>query len=639
MADDAHREATMYAEALAAGRARDYARAVELLTRLVGASDRFPQALLYLGRSYHALGEYARAAQALTFYLRGRPESVAGRFFLGRAYLGLEQYTQAARQLRRALEAQPRFAAAHGLLGIVYLRVHRPDKAIWCFARALEIDPQNKRLQVGYLNAALVLAIRLFYRGELVDCARLFSEVLEQRPGSILPHLYLASVYRDLGRENMALFHTEAALRLSPEDPFLHLQKGLILLAQGQRGLAAQELQVGSALLKSALSPGVSPEQVLRFMILNLLQQHRYRETIFYATRLLRAAYNDPALHVVVAEAYHQLGELAKAKNHYQRAIEQDGKALAPRYGLLSVLWQRGEFKELLGEAARVLQRDASDSTGLYFQSLALSRTGAPIEHALRELQAQVRARGPDPLVMSELGATYLRAGMPEQAEGWLQRVLKLSKDDAQSLLWLSQAYEAMGQGKRQARAMKQYLSLRPTDRDTRRALARLLLTMESFAEAAEELALLLPLQPRSRKLKSALALCYRRTGRYAEALVLLKDLLTASPTAEEHLKAAIYCLDRMGARGVAMQVLEGFLKQHGDRLSLRLMLGVLRYQEGDLERAAATFRAAVSQWPKDWRANRNLGMVYRRMGNREYAEKYLAKAAELQPAAERAGS
>ena len=633
MADDTHREDELYREALAAGRARNYARAVEILTRLVGSSDRFPEALLYLGRSYHALGEHARAAQALSFYLRGRPDSVAGRFFLGRAYLALGQYPQAARQLRGALEAQPRFAAAHGLLGIVYLRERRPDKAIWSFARSLEIDPQNKRLQVGYLNAALVLAIRLFYRGNLVDSARLFSEVLEQRPGSILPHLYLASIYRDLGRENMALFHTDAAVRLSPEDPFLHLQKGLILLAQGQRGPAAAELQVGSTLLKTAVSPGTSADQVLRFMILNLLRERRFREAIFYATRLLRAAYNDPALHVVVAEAYRQLGDLAKSKNHYRRAIEQDGKALEPRYGLLAVLWERGEFRELMTEASRVLQRDTADSTARYFQSLALSRTGAPIETVLRELQGQVRARGPDPVLMAELGSVYLRGGMPDLAEGWLRRVLKLSKGDARTLLRLSEAYEAMGQPKRQARTMKEYLALRPTDGKARSRLARLLLTLESFSEAAEELARLLPLQPRSSKLKSALALCYRRTGKYAEALVLLKDLLTGSPADEDYLKAAVYCLDRMGARGVAVKVLDGFLKQHGERLSLRLMLGVLWYQDGDFERAASAFRAAVSQWPTDWRANRNLGMVYRRMGNGEFAEKYLAKAAKLQAA------
>ena len=117
------------------------------------------------------------------------------------------------------MEQDPRFSPAYGLLGLACLKARRPDKAIWWFAKALEIDPQNKRLQVGYLNTALVLAIRLFFRGELVDAARLFTEVLEQRRASILPHLYLASIYRELGKGSLALYHLDAASRISPAGP------------------------------------------------------------------------------------------------------------------------------------------------------------------------------------------------------------------------------------------------------------------------------------------------------------------------------------------------------------------------------------------------------------------------------------
>jgi len=82
------------------------------------------------------------------------------------------------------------------------------------------------------------------------------------------------------------------------------------------------------------------------------------------------------------------------------------------------------------------------------------------------------------------------------------------------------------------------------------------------------------------------------------------------------------------------VRALESFMKQHGESLSLILMLGVLQFQESLLEKAAATFRAAVSIAPRDWRANRNLGMVYRKMGNDLFAEKFLQKARDLESAA-----
>ena len=100
-----------------------------------------------------------------------------------------------------------------------------------------------------------------------------------------------------------------------------------------------------------------------------------------------------------------------------------------------------------------------------------------------------------------------------------------------------------------------------------------------------------------------------------------------------DHVKAAVYCLDHMGARLVALKVLASFMGEHGDSLSLLLMRGVMQYQESTFENAAETFRAAVSLSPTDWRANRNLGMVYRRMGNELFAEKFLEKAREYEAA------
>jgi tetratricopeptide (TPR) repeat protein len=623
----------LLSEALAAGRKRDYPRAIELLTQIVGGTNSFPQASLYLGRAYHAVGDYARAAQVLHYFLKGRPDSLPGRFFLGRAYLALGQHAEAIRHLKKAVEKDPGFSPAYGLLGLACVKASRPDKAIWWFAKALEIDPQNKRLQVGYLNTALILAIRLFYRGDYTDAARLFTEVLEQRRESILPHLYLASIYRELGKDGMALYHVDAAAAISPRDPILHLQKAHLLLSQGDQAAAAKEIEIAKQLLNTAESPRSSPEDVLRYISINLFRQKRYRESIYYGTKLLRGSYDDPPLHALVAEAYRNLGELLKAKNHYVRAIEKDRASLELRYGLLAVLWERHEFNELLSEAARILQKNREDGTARYFHSLALARTNAAVEQVLSELQQQVKTRGPDPVLMAELAAAYVRAGLPDLAEGWYERVLKLDPDDSDHLRALAAVYAGQGKTRPQGQLMERYLVLHPDDRPARRELVRLLLAQESFSAAAEHLSTLLPFEPGNAKLKATLALCYRRTKRYAEALVLLRDLMSASPDSEELMKAAVYCLDKMGARAVAVKALESFMKQHREALSLVLMLGVLQFQSGSMEKAATTFRHAVSIAPKDWRANRNLGMVYRRMGSEEFAEKFLARAAECRAA------
>ncbi len=102
--------ASLYAEAIEAGHRRDYRRAADLFARLAGATDEFPLALLYLGRSCHALGEYGRAIRALAAFVRKRPGSAAGRLFLGRAYLAVGDFEAAIRELTAAARVRPDLA-------------------------------------------------------------------------------------------------------------------------------------------------------------------------------------------------------------------------------------------------------------------------------------------------------------------------------------------------------------------------------------------------------------------------------------------------------------------------------------------------------------------------------------------------
>ncbi len=157
--------ASLYAEAIAAGRRRDYRQAADLFARVAGATDRFPLALLYLGRSRHALGEHGPAVRALSAFVRQRPASAAGRLFLGRAHLAVGDAEAAVRELAEAVRLRPDLAPAQGLLGLACLRARRFDEALAAFAAARRLAPDDARLETGYLNTALVAAVRAFSRG------------------------------------------------------------------------------------------------------------------------------------------------------------------------------------------------------------------------------------------------------------------------------------------------------------------------------------------------------------------------------------------------------------------------------------------------------------------------------------------
>lgn len=629
---------SLYAEAIAAGRRRDYRRAADLFARVAGATDRFPLALLYLGRSRHALAEHGPAIRALSSFVRRRPGSAAGRLFLGRAHLAVGDATAAVRELAEAVRIRPDLAPAQGLLGLACLRARRFDEALAAFAAARRLAPDDKRLEIGYLNTALVAAVRAFGRGRLVDAARLFSEVLDRRGSFLLPHVYLARIFRELGKDTMALFHLDAACELSPGDPALQLQRAMVLLAMGREKDALEALKVGSYFLKAGENAGRTPAEVQRFLAVELFQKGRWRDAVFHATRLLRADGRDPMLHALVAEAYRALGDLEKARNHYLRALEADREALAPRYGLCAVLWEQGRHADLVVEARKVLRRDPADATARYFESLALARTAPSDPSTLTALQQLIRQRGADPAVMTALGHSYEAVGLSDLAEGWFTRTLRVAPEDLVALRGLGRLYAQAGRSADLGGVYRRLLEAKPDDRKARRGLVHSLLDLGKWDEAAGEIERLLAGGGAPGRLRTTLVHCYRRAGRHADALLVLKELLVERPDAEELVRAALFCLDRLGARGNALRLAARFQKDHGERHDLTLMSGVLWFREGKLEQAAAAFRAAIALAPKDWRAYRNLGMVYRKTGVKEFAEKFLAQGRRLKKAAAASG-
>ena len=223
----------LFEEALAAGRGRDYGRAIELLQAVLVQTDQMPAALLYLGRAYHASGDLNRAVQALQYFLKLQPGSAEGHFFLGRAYFALGLLGRASQHLDKSTSLDGSFVPALGLLGLTLLKRGRPQAAISVFEQALSLEPDNQRVFTGYLNSLLTQAIRLFHKRHYQEARDNLLFIRKYRPDSLVAHLYLASIYRELGETDLSLFHFEEAAHLAPKDPVLHLQKAVLLLQRG----------------------------------------------------------------------------------------------------------------------------------------------------------------------------------------------------------------------------------------------------------------------------------------------------------------------------------------------------------------------------------------------------------------------
>ena len=617
-------------DAIRAGEKRNYHEAVKLLNRIVGETDEFPQALLYLGRSYHALGEYEQAVTIFKHFINREPDAGAGYFFLGRSYLSLQQYRFAVYYLRKAGKKDGFNPHINSLLGIACLRMRRPDQAAAYLSKAVEAVPEKGPIYTAYLNALAVQGVKCFHNGDLDMAEQIFKFLEKGEYRTILVYVYLGIIEKELGNFSSALDYTSAAIRLSPDDPLLHLRRITLLFQLDERETAMAEMESLKERFPDVqdFQPGGHNED--RFMAVTLFQEKKYVKSVFHAKKVLRRYKDDIDMHLLIGEAYRLLGERQKARNHFELSIRKDRNRLESHYGLAMVLWEMEEYEEVLTALNRIERIGGPGDVLNYYKALCLSKLEYPVEESLAAVQEALRKTGADPFLMNTLGNEYLRTDLPDLAEKWFRKSIKLTGDTIVSVKGLIQVYSRLGVSKKLIHAYKRFLKLEPDNLEVRKELINLLMREEQYKEARKEIIKHDAYGNKEKSFQGLLALCCMKTGEFSEAAVLYRQLLRKDPDNVMFLRGLIYCYDQSGNTKNAVFFLEKALTYLKPTSHLLLILGVLQYKDGDAEKALKTFRKALSLSKGDWRAYQNIGIIYKNKGITEFADLFLSRAEKL---------
>jgi len=617
-------------EAIEAGRNRDYMRAVDLLSRITSETDSEPEAFLYLGRSYHALGRYDLAIPPLKSFIELSPKSGSGYLFLGRAYLSLGAPAIAVQYLKRAIQHHPDSPTALSLIGFAYLKAHRPEIAANYLGKAVALNPENKKLYTGYLNALLVQGIRTFHRGDLGLANQMLKFISSRGGDGILLHLYLASISRELGNAKEALAHYDIAVKMAPDDPAIRFQRAVLLQRMGESRIATEELR------RLGLTPkpeqfSWEPSSTNRVVAIQHFQRGQHSVAVYHAEKVLHALPKDIDMHLLVGESYRVLGDFEKAANHFTRVLDVNRSKLEAHYGLAMIHWQKEQWAEMRRELAAIERIDPHNSVSSYYSTLCACKVGEPTERTIPALQAEIKRNGPDAFLFSALGQEYVRAGLAELAEKWFRKAIVLSADHRPAFLGLISAFKALGRTENTADAYKDYLAKFTEDVEVRREFIHFLVDAASYKDAAAEIRQYMPFQRDDRRLDRLLALCLRKTGQYRDAAIIYRRLLREDPANEDLIRSLIYCMEKLGNRENATALLEQAIAYNKKPSpTLLLILGVFYFKGEEMEKALSVFRRVTTLAKDDWRAYLNIGMIYKKQGIPAYAEKYLSKAEKL---------
>ncbi|MCK4541270.1 MAG: tetratricopeptide repeat protein [Spirochaetales bacterium] len=615
----------LFQKALKAGKERNYPEAITLLTCITSETDSFPEAFLYLGRSYHALGRYEQAIQFLHYFIRSKPQVSAGYFFIGRSYLALGLSRYAIKPLKQAVALHPESIQGFTFLGIAYLKLRRPDLAVASLERAVELDTENKKLYNGYLNALYLQAVRLFEQEDFDMAKQIFEFLLTTgEHQGLLPNLYLAIIERESANYEKALSYYETALTFSPEDPAIRFQHALMLFQVGRGEEAADAIQSLSGIIPGVENFSWEVAVTNRILAVQYYTDKDYRKALHFAIRVLRQDNSDIDMHLLAGESYRETGDLEKSFNHFQRAFEKDRDLLEPRYGKVTILWVKKEWELLFSELEAIQRIDPRDKVAGYYIALIGEKIGLQPEECIALLQGQIRSSGPDPFLMTGLGREYIRADRADLAGKWFLKSINMNPRYEDAYLGLIDVENLIGTHRKQEKALHDYLKFFPHNEKYRRKYIQLLYNNKKYEQAVKEIEQFIPFGRKDRGIKRLLAICHRRTARFREASVLYRQLLLDEPDNEIFLRSLVYCLEKDQRIDTALTLLDrarGYMRCSAD---LILIHGVMQYKTGKLEAALASFREVLDKSQHDWRAYRNIGLIYEQKGVTEMADRYL---------------
>ena len=298
----------------------------------------------------------------------------------------------------------------------------------------------------GPMEIVGLLGQALMSQGRLDETLELYrrsaeSDSLDPRASYLHARALLAS-----DRPQDAASELKRANRLDPDNQLVRLMLGRLLLALGDASGAVAVLEPFAA-----------------------------------------AAGAREAEHLALARAHALLGDLDRARDVVESALEKHGETAELLTLLGSIQFDRGEIDLALASYERVLELAPDSVQALNFVAYTLADLELDAERSVT-LAERAAALAPDSgLVRDTLGWAYFRAGRFAEATAEIERALELGESDPVILEHLGDALEALGRTADAIEAWKHALELEPGRASTTARIEAALSGLESGSSPADE--------------------------------------------------------------------------------------------------------------------------------------------------------
>ena len=441
-------------------------------------------------------------------------------------------------------------------LGSWYAGHKQFDCAVETFRAALKNDP--KSAQVHYLDGLALLGLRRTAeaQAEVEESARLEPQVIK-------PHLLLASLYEEQGKEQAAEDQWQLALRIDPKS-----------------------------------------EAALEGLSAALLGREQYPQTIM----LLRDAPRSERLAVNLSRAFGQLGYLKDAERVLKEAMQAHPHSLDLTKAMTVVLvrmHRNADAIKLVTDTAKAHPNNVDEQIELFRVLVLLSQ----YEKARPMAAKLLAARPHDSEVLYLSGIIETEDGNPEQARTHLEEAVKLDPENNNAHYHLGVVEVQLHQWKEAVDHLQKSIELQIPLAEAHFELAKALRGVGQADRAAEEMKTYQQLKKAresTQAAESAIALGDKdlESGKTDEAIAKYREAIESQPNdALSRYKLSV-ALRKAGDTNGEQTALEEAIKLDPKLAAAHNELGFLLARAGDAGGAVEHFRLAVQSapaWTEAW--------------------------------------
>ncbi len=584
------------------------------LDNFVASHPKFMPARKFLALVNMRENEFEKAELMIRPVLKRNPKDVFAISILANSLLKQGESGEAVRLFEEVVQLKPESAGGYLKLGVGLMTEGQRSKGFESLEKAVEINPDFEQAQI-------VLILGYIKENKLTKAKQAVNAFIEKQPDNVVAYNLLGKVFVEEKNYDEASIQFKKAQQLKPSDPESNILLGAIAMEKGDFGEASdyfnKTLKFNPGYLHALLSLAAvkareHDREGVKKVLLSAIEAHpkAVRPRLLLAKEYLKRRlpakgvrllnevkednWGDINVTSMLVELQMSLGQFAEAQSILNRAMLVQPKS-AINHTLLARAYGGSKNIDQMQHELNAALKLKPDSLEPRFMMARLMLSLGKLDSATKNLEQLKKYAGKEQFnVLALEAALFEKRGKIKHAEVKFKQLYADYANSKNALLALTRFQWRIGKKAESTQIMTNWLEKHPKDINVLLELANNYLVLGKKNEAIVQYQKVHDISPNNvialnnlaynlAKENSLLALTYANKARELapKSLMVLDTLVSV--------------LLEAGQSAKALELARQLVKQKPDNVSYRLRLASAQEQNGKINEALNTLKAALN--------------------------------------------